>query len=218
MNEPLTRQPEPEYMDLDDEAVVYAEADFADVNAAFVERLIELTPAPGPLLALDLGTGPADIPRRAVAARPGWRIVAQDASFAMLSIARRADRAMGLVQSDAKRLPFAPASFDLVFSNSILHHITNVEPFWAEVKRVAKPGAAVFLRDLARPDSAERAHAIVETYSGREPDLLKEEFYRSLLSAYTPGEIRGQLERAGLAMLDVALVTDRHVDIWGTVP
>jgi len=45
-------------MDLPHEAKAYAEADFSDVNTAFVDHLLELT---GPLekgLVLDLGTGP----------------------------------------------------------------------------------------------------------------------------------------------------------------
>jgi hypothetical protein len=105
-----------------------------------------------------------------------------------------------------------------VFSNSILHHITDTGPFWAEVRRIAKPGAVAFLRDLARPADHEAAHAIVEQYSGDESNLLKEEFFRSLVSAYTPDEVRRQLAEADLGALEVALATDRHLDIFGRIP
>ena len=80
---------------------------------------------------------------------------------------------------------------------------------------MACPGAAVFLRDLFRPESAEQARALVETYAGDESNLLQEEFYRSLLSSYTPVEIQAQLDAAGLGHLTVETASDRHVDIRG---
>jgi len=222
-NGELKRLPEGEVMDLPEEAAAYARADFADVNAVFVERLLELAGTLDAALALDLGTGPGDIPVRLVRARPGWRVVAADASMAMLAFACRAARQAGPaapvypVLADAKSCPFPGHIFDVVFSNSILHHITETGLFWAEVRRVAKPGAWVLLRDLARPRSTDAARAIVREHAGDESELLQEEFYRSLLSAYTPDEVRAQLLRAGLGGCTVEMVSDRHLDIVGRV-
>ena len=189
------RIPEPEYMDDVEEAVAYAEADFAEVNQAFAERLAELSPSGDALRAVDLGTGPGDIPVRVARLKPRWTIFAVDAASAMLNLARRAVREAGfeerviLVKADAKETGLDEASFDVVFSNSIIHHITDTASLWREVKRLGKPGALVFFRDLARPATAEEARAIVEKHAGEQSELLKEEFYRSLLSAYTPEEI-----------------------------
>ena len=215
----MERIPEPEIMDIPDEAEAYALADFADVNAAFVTRLEELTAAGEPSLALDLGTGPGDIPSRLRQVRPAWSIVAVDAAFPMLRLARAAVREaqVGWTQADAKTLPFPAACFDVVFSNSILHHITGVTPFWMELKRVATSNAFVFLRDLARPEDPEAARDLVDRYAGQESPLLQEEFYRSLLSAYTVDEVRAQLAEAGLDSLQVAMVTDRHLDVSGRI-
>lgn len=216
----MQRIPEPEPMDLAEEARAYADADFADVNAAFVERLVELAGPREAALALDLGTGPADIPLRLWRRRPGWKIAAADVSRAMLELARgplaEAGAAVWLVEQDSKGSPFKDGAFDVVFSNSILHHISDTGRFWAEVRRVCRPDTLLFLRDLARPDSEEAAAAIVERYSGKESDLLKEEFHRSLLSAYTVEEVRAQLAEAGLDGLRVETVTDRHLDVFGT--
>ena len=216
----MDRIPEPELMDLPHEALAYAEADFADVNEAFVERLLVLAGPLGRANALDLGTGPCDIPLR-LWRRRDWRIAAVDAASAMLRIGMRTLRAshcLGAIQpilSDAKILPFAAGSFDVIFSNSILHHLGEPERLWGEVARVGKRGALVFLRDLARPASQDAARRIVEEHAGSESALLQEEFYRSLLAAYTPEEIRRQLDTAGLCGLEVAMVTDRHLDVWG---
>lgn len=221
--EPIQRQAEPEWMDDPAEAKAYAEADFAAVNDAFVAKLLEVA---GPLdeaRAVDLGTGPADIPIRLLRARPRWRVAAVDAAAAMLAIARRAIDAAGLagsitpVQADAKGTPLAAGAFDVIFSNSILHHITDTASFWAEVKRLGHRGTAVFLRDLARPASVAAAREIVNLHAGGESPLLQEEYYRSLLSAYTVDEVRLQLASAGLGELNVQMITDRHMDIWGVM-
>lgn len=43
-------------------------------------------------------------------------------------------------QADAENLPFADATFDIVYSNGVLHHTRDTERAIAEVFRVLKPG------------------------------------------------------------------------------
>ena len=219
----MPRQPEPEYMDGIEEAEAYAESDFSEVNQAFVRRLFELVPDERDLVALDLGTGPGDIPIRVTLARPLWHVVAVDASEAMLRIARAAADRAGVAKNiewalvDAKHTGLAPHRFDVILSNCILHHVNDVASFWGELKRVARPGAAVLLRDLYRPATAETARKIVETYGVVGPKRMQDDYYRSLLAAYTPEEVRAQLAGAQLATLKVEKITDRHMDIFGRV-
>jgi len=217
----MPRTPEPELMDLVSEAEAYARADFSEANQAFVEGLVELA---GPLdgaRAVDLGTGPGDIPIRLAKARPDWRITAVDASESMLAIARAASSEAGVfgridwVLSDAKATELPAGGFDVVFSNSLLHHLPDPEAVWSEIKRLAAPGATVFLRDLARPCSETEARGIVETYSGDESELLKEEFYRSLLAAWTVEEVRSQLDATSFPTLTAEMVSDRHLQVSG---
>ena len=210
-------------MDLEEEAAAYAAADFSDVNEAFVERLVEVAGPVERALALDLGTGPADIPLRLLRRRPGWKIVAGDVSHAMLKLARSAIGSAGAagsvwpVEQDAKCAPFRAGAFDVIFSNTILHHITDTARLWGEVARVSRGGTCIFFRDLARPASVEAAWEIVKKYAGTESELLQEEYHRSLLSAYTVGDVRSQLVDADLVGLHVEMVTDRHLDVFGRV-
>jgi ubiquinone/menaquinone biosynthesis C-methylase UbiE len=44
------------------------------------------------------------------------------------------------VQADAEKLPFADSTFDIVYSNGVLHHTENTETAIGEVLRVLKPG------------------------------------------------------------------------------
>jgi hypothetical protein len=75
----------------------------------------------------------------------------------------------------------------------------------------------IFVRDLCRPASRDEAKQIVERYSGGESELLKTEFFNSLLAAYTVDEVKSQLTPAGLRDLTVAMSGDRHLDVWGRV-
>jgi len=46
----------------------------------------------------------------------------------------------GALQGDAEDLPFADSTFDIVYSNGVLHHTPDTEASIAEVWRVLKPG------------------------------------------------------------------------------
>lgn len=218
----MERRPEPELMDLLLEAEAYANADFANVNEAFVDRLLLLAGNEAFQRVVDPGTGPADIPIRLVKRRPAWQVVGVDGSEAMLSIARTRIAAHGqtgrieLILADALNTPMSSSSFDVVMSNSILHHVRDAALLWREIERLCRSGGFVFLRDLRRPESEADALRLVEEHAGRESELLKEEFFRSLLSAYTPEEVVQQIRDAGLA-LRVEAVSDRHLDAWGRI-
>jgi SAM-dependent methyltransferase len=141
----------------------------------------------------------------------------------MLALARAAAAGAGLaarVRFHAGRLPEAPAAldgrrFELVFSNSLLHHLPDPAVLWESVHRFAAPGAAVFVMDLLRPPSIEAARALVERHAAGEAELLRRDFFHSLCAAYRPEEIEGQLARAGLGALCCAVVSDRHWIGWG---
>jgi ubiquinone/menaquinone biosynthesis C-methylase UbiE len=219
----MDRKAEPELMEGFDEVDAYVRADFAMVNQAFATRLVELAGPREHAKCIDLGAGPADIPIRVARLRPEWTIVAVDGSAPMLDAAARAiraaklDRAIELVLADAKETKLSPCGFDIVFSNSILHHVSSPYAFWKEVSRLAKPGGLIFIRDLARPESETAARALVEKHAGGETALLKEEFYQSLLSAYTQAEVEAQLKAAGLIALKVTMSSDRHLDVFGFI-
>lgn len=214
---------EPEVMDISERALAYAEADFAEVNDAFLERLCALAEGMGECSVLDLGCGPGDVLRRMVERQPGWRAVGVDASPPMLELAAAGaakacmDTPIRLVLCDALQSPFTAASFDVVCSNSLLHHLRQPDGLWKEIRRVGKSGALVFLRDLRRPDNEGAARSIVRQYAKEESSLLREDFYNSLLAAFTAGEVRTQLDEAGLRAFDVLATSDRHLDVVGWI-
>ncbi len=90
---------------------------------------------------LDVGTGSG---RHSFhAARAGAHVVAVDLG-ASIDIARRNLPACVLtVQADAEALPFAPASFDLVLSIGVLHHLPDPDRALRSIARYARPAGHV---------------------------------------------------------------------------
>ncbi|MDA0836612.1 MAG: class I SAM-dependent methyltransferase [Planctomycetota bacterium] len=217
----MQRQPEHELMH-GTAALAYAAADFESVNEAYVKSLLTMTGGKPGARIVDLGTGPGDIPIRIVLARPDWKMTGVDGSKDMLHLARDAERRASLsttiswVCADAKASGLPASSFEILISNSILHHVGNPIDFWREVKRLAAPEALIFMRDLHRPDSTEAARALVKEYAADESEVLRIEFYNSLLASYTCEEVKEQIAQVGLS-LKIGRSSDRHLDVVGWV-
>ncbi|HEV8348426.1 MAG TPA: methyltransferase domain-containing protein [Vicinamibacterales bacterium] len=77
-------------------------------------------------------------------ARHGARVTDVDLSAGHLELAKENFALRGLtgrfVHHDAEQLPFDTNSFDLVYSNGVLHHTPNTNRVVAEIFRVLRPG------------------------------------------------------------------------------
>ena len=69
--------------------------------------------------------------------------------------------------------------------------------------------------DLLRPDSPEAAQALVDQYAGDEDPILKRDFYRSLLAAFTEDDVAAQLAEMNLSRLLIDVPDDRHWVVGG---
>ena len=221
----MKRRPEPELMDSEAQTLAYAEADFNDSNSLFTESFLARfhdLPASGRMA--DLGCGPGDITFRLARALRGWEVIGLDAGPNMLKHAERRLASEALPRRVRFRLAHLPdhtlpaAAWNAVVSNSLLHHLPQPGILWKSIIHLAAPGAAIQVMDLMRPDSEEHAQRLVELYAGDAPDVLRDDFYNSLLAAYTPEEVSGQLIQAGLDRLKIASASDRHWIVSGTLP
>jgi len=210
----MQRVLEPEVMDSLEEAIEYDSMDFAEVNAAFAQSAAALGPVFGNVL--DAGTGTARIPIALCQLRPAWKLTCIDLSANMLKVgAENVEKAgvrsqINLELIDAKAMPYPDNYFDMVISNSIIHHLPDPLPFLQEVKRVLKPNGAIFLRDLLRPmDEAMRTH-LVEMYAGDCNSHQKQLFSDSLQAAFTVDEVEEMIQNAGLDGLRIYESSDRH--------
>jgi 2-polyprenyl-3-methyl-5-hydroxy-6-metoxy-1,4-benzoquinol methylase len=217
------RRPEPELMDEADQAAAYAGADFGEPHDSFVgligERLVGLRRR-ARFDVVDLGCGSADITTRLARTYQAAHFVGIDGAAEMLAHAHRRVRAERLtrrVELQQVRLPDAgwcEPRFDLVVSNSLLHHLADPLVLWRTAQACLRPGGSVFVMDLRRPTDVTTATDLVARYASNEPALLRRDFHASLLAAYRVDEVAEQL-RAVDWPLEVEEWGDRHLLVWG---
>jgi ubiquinone/menaquinone biosynthesis C-methylase UbiE len=98
--------------------------------------------------ALEIGSGTGYFSLNLVQLGVIERLTATDISPGMLKRLGDTAEALGLsgvstVATEAEELPFADASFDLVFGHAVLHHIPDLDRAFAEFRRVLRPGGMI---------------------------------------------------------------------------
>jgi ubiquinone/menaquinone biosynthesis C-methylase UbiE len=220
----MKRVVEPELMSAEEQAQVYAQANFAAAHSFYPRLFAEKFPnRSNRAMVLDLGCGPSDVTIRFARANPDYTFHAVDGSAAMLRHARRAVKAAGysrrikLIEGFIPGATIPRRSYDVILSSSFLHHLHDPQVLWQTVRRYAKRGTIIFVPDLRRPASRSKAREFVRKYSDGEPEVLRRDFYNSLLAAFTPAEVGKQLKQAGMNSLKVKIVSDRHLLVFGRV-
>jgi demethylmenaquinone methyltransferase/2-methoxy-6-polyprenyl-1,4-benzoquinol methylase len=97
-------------------------------------------------LVLDLACGTGDLCRELHGA--GLTPFGVDLSFGMLAAARTD---APLVQGDALRLPVRDGAVDGVTCGFALRNLVDLAPFFAELRRVLRPGGRIALLEVAEP-------------------------------------------------------------------
>lgn len=206
------------------QAAAYAAADFSEPHGLFIEKFRQVFPGKNITgQVLDLGCGPADISIRFARAYSECHIDGVDGARAMLHEGAAAIKRSGLTQriklihGVIPDLDLQERKYQVILSNSLLHHLHNPDVLWQCLRKLATEDTSVFIMDLMRPLSEQEAAMLVNTYCGNDPGILRSDFYNSLCAAFSPIEVKLQLEDAELQGLVVEIITDRHLLIHGKV-
>jgi glycosyltransferase involved in cell wall biosynthesis/ubiquinone/menaquinone biosynthesis C-methylase UbiE len=137
-------------------------------------------------------------------AKHGARVTDLDLSSGHLAHAQENFRLRGLegrfIHHDAETLPFPDNSFDLVYSNGVLHHTPNTEHVVAEIFRVLRPGGKVIAMFYAE-DSLNYWRNIVLVHGIRE----------TFLDQYSIGEVMSRtVERSEIGARPLVKVYTRR--------
>jgi malonyl-CoA O-methyltransferase len=176
----------------------------ARLRDQLVERLGWIAFSPDCALDLGCGTGHG---AAALAARwPRARVIALDASPAMLEQAARREGAGRIERlcAEAEAIPLPDASVDLVFSNLMLPWCEDIDTVFAEVARILKP-RGLFTFTTLGPGTLAELRAAWRAAGGHEA-----------LHPFTGmHELGDGLVRAGLAepVLDVSRLTLTYPDV-----
>ena len=101
---------------------------------------------------LDVGCGPGTITIDLAARVAPGQVVGLDRSERVVELARAAAREAGattvtFAAGDVYALPYADASFDVVHAHQVLQHLVDPVAALRELRRVARPGGLVAVRD-----------------------------------------------------------------------
>jgi demethylmenaquinone methyltransferase/2-methoxy-6-polyprenyl-1,4-benzoquinol methylase len=105
---------------------------------------------------LDVATGTGDLALEVRRQWPGAAVVGVDFVYDMLAqarakLARRPGAGVYLAAGDALHLPFPPATFDGVVTGFALRNVVDIPAAFAEMARVARPGARLACLEITRP-------------------------------------------------------------------
>ena len=208
-----------ELMDGDGFTAAELNANFRDIRranrwfggtSAILDELPELVSAGADTLSLlDIATGAADIPvaiRRWGAGRDlAVVITATDIEPRMLALASAqsaGDPHIHLRQADARALPFASQSFDVVTCSLALHHFDPADAVQVlrEMDRLCRTGFIV--NDLRRDAIGYGATWLASRLMTRNR-LTRHDAPLSIRRAYTPVELRALLDEAGVVDAEV---------------
>jgi ubiquinone/menaquinone biosynthesis C-methylase UbiE len=205
---------ESEVMDTWLEATAYDAMDFIGVNTAFATDAIALDPYA--IKILDVGTGTARIPILMCQQQPQYLITGIDLAQSMLIIGQRNIEEAGLNQRirlervDSKRMPYPDLEFDVVVSNSLVHHLPDPLSFFEEIKRLIRPGGAMLIRDLIRPENNLIVDDLVTKFGGDYDRSQQQLFRDSLQAALTIDEIQSLIDRVGLVDVKLTQSSELH--------
>lgn len=154
---------------------------------------------------LDLGCGTGRLTTEAAAQVPGLRLIGLDVSQAMLSEARATTAGVvSYVRASGLALPFAPASFDAVFSAATFHWIPDHRTLFAEIHAVLEPGGRLVAQCGGGPNLKkllDRTHALMDSREYRS-------FFRHWRDPWyfaATGQTRATLTAVGFFDADVSL-------------
>ena len=146
---------------------------------------------------LDLGCGPATQLAQIAQFNPGIHFTGMDLSRNMLNDAEQHIEGLGLNnvdfhQGDITRLEnFREHSVDAVISTMALHHLPTLQHLdncFAEVRRVLKPGGALYLTDFGRLKSLKSVIFFAYLNAKHQPHLFSLDYERSLRAAFLKEE------------------------------
>ncbi len=128
--------------------------------------------APGERV-LDLGSGAGtDSLVATQMVGPGGHVTGVDMTPEMIAKARAGAAELGaqnveFVESEAERLPFADASFDVVISNGVIDLIPDKDAVFGELFRVLRPGGRLQIADVViHTEVSEDARDRIDLWTG----------------------------------------------------
>ena len=105
----------------------------------------------------------------------------------------------------------------LLVSNSLIHHITNLEDFFNTIRSLSSNVTVNFHKDLKRPLDEKSALELKAQCSKKYNEILTNDYYASLRASYTLKELKTFTLENDLSSLDVFEEGDNYLIVYGNV-
>lgn len=197
------REPEPMVMDGAEQVSAYADSGRLDDGIMAVSNLFHAAHAThaiyGARQVIDLGCGPATQLVRIAKLNPDTHFIGVELAPNMIAsgqdyLHRNKIHNVEIVEGDITRLDtFADTSVDGVISTMTLHHLPTPEHLKAcfeQIRRVLKPGGALYLADFGRLRSHASVRFFAHMHEAYLPPAVVQDYELSLRAAFSPGEYR----------------------------
>ena len=231
----MERVPEPELMEEKEQVISYDEADFSEgevnlinqINYYLLRKNIFLGEKD---LIVDLGCGPGNISEKLAIKWPNTEVVGIDGSKEMIlraeynkSISTNQKKLKNLryILSDIKDIKLnnflLKKKITLLVSNSLIHHIINLDDFFNVIRSLSNNMTINFHKDLKRPLNEKSALELKAQCSTKYNEILTNDYYASLRASYTFKELKNFTLENDLSSLDVFEEGDNYLIVYGNV-
>lgn len=165
--------------------------------------------------AVDLGTGTGEAAIALARGLPGLSLTAveRDARFTRRARKRQTKIAANVVfvTGDVQATGLPAHTCDLVISHGVAHRLADPLALFAEVARLARADAAIYLRDLRRPDSPAELEALTRQHAQDDDDALR--LADSLRAALRIAEVEQLCAAVGLTGVAVQACGEHHWEV-----
>ena len=230
----MERIPEPELMVEKEQVISYDEADFSEgednlinqINYYLLRKNISLGEKD---LIVDLGCGPGNISEKLAIKWPNTEVIGIDGSREIILRAEynksistnKKLKNLRYICSDIKDIKsnnfLLKKRISLLVSNSLIHHITNLEDFFNTIRSLSSNITVNFHKDLKRPLDEKSALELKAHCSKIYNEILTNDYYSSLRASYTFKELKNFTLENDLSSLDVFEEGDNYLIVYGNV-
>jgi len=230
----MKRVPEPELMEEKEQVISYDEADFSEGEVNLINQInhylsIKNISLGEKDLIVDLGCGPGNISEKLAIRWPNTEVVGVDGSKEMILraeynkniSANQKLKNLRYICSDIKDIKsnnfLLKKKISLLVSNSLIHHITNLEDFFNTIRSLSSKITVNFHKDLKRPSDEKSALELKAQCSTKYNAILTNDYYASLRASYTFKELKNFTLENDLSSLDVFEEGENYLIVYGNV-
>ena len=229
----MDRRAEPELMNTKDQVDSYSEADFSKGEIKFIRFIknylkknnIHLTHND---LIVDLGCGPGNISEKLSQEWPKTSVLGIDGSKEMIHKAKfrknlreKPLNNLNYLCEDIKNIKLVDISdkkhINLLVSNSLIHHITNINQFFECILSLSSENTLNFHKDLIRPINEKYALQLKAECASKYNETLTNDYYASLQASYRADELKKLILDKNLVHLDVLEEENKYLILYGSV-